>query len=162
MHEVVWREATTLEMFRLSTGQDAPSSDLISALQEKFGFQLNKPRPWGLVIQPDGVAALAYSRTSDNSKSKSETVLDHSLHHSDCYLEKDGRIECLKRFLIRSKAWNSPRDKLNIQSMQFRLMCFCDKKSCSIEDKKFVIALKNLGKDRPYIVRSDALGSRTD
>jgi hypothetical protein len=160
LKEIIWRLASTFEVYVLATGESSLSESTKRNLEEKFGYQLDKPRPWGLVMFENAVdSALVFSRTSDVSPPDSRNIR-HPFHPSiTCRLDEDGSLEYMKRMMIRRKLWVSGRNIVQIGSIKLQLVCPCVEPSCSKFDKTLKRALLEIAKSKPIILVKDAIGN---
>jgi hypothetical protein len=160
VREIVWRLASTFEIYVLATGDATLSDASKKTLEQKFGTRLDKPRPWGLVMfEVAADKAFVFSRTSDLVKAD-ERSIRHPFHTSiECHLDKDGALEYMKRMLINPKLWLSSKEAVRVGQIKLSLVCPCDQPSCSKLDKTLKRALGEVGKSKPIILTKDAIGN---
>lgn len=158
MREVIWREASTLDLFYLATGNNGVSAEVIHALEQKFGFELKKKRPWGLVVQSKGEFDLVFSRTTKTPPKVSATNISHPKHMSDCYLDQDGFVECLKRFLVPVRIWQQFPSARTLSAS--RVICDCRQATCTQIDKRLISQINAAAKEKPFLLISDSIGNK--
>ena len=140
MKRIVWRRAKPIDVCLAANLGKALSQNKIDEFIKKFGHEIEKARPWGMVINDSTrLNAKLYSRTTSKNPD-GKTKLSHDLHDSyDCGIDKEGVVELRKYVEMPRAFWESKQiNKKSFNNSVFVLLCFCENPSCRKVDIEFL------------------------
>ena len=143
---IVWRLAKPIDICLAVNGGRTLSQERINDFKRQFGHQIEKNRPWGMVINDDNsLKARLYSRTT-SAEANGKDKLSHDMHDSfECSIDEDGVVELTKYVEMPRNFWESklPKKK-SFNGAVFTLMCFCEKPSCRRVDVELLKTIDKL------------------
>lgn len=146
LKRIVWRLAKPIDVCLAANLGKTLSQNKIDEFRQKFGKQIEKERPWGLVIT-DGssLKAKLYSRTT-SAEADGKTKLSHDMHDSfECSIDKEGVVELHKYVELPRAFWESKQiKKKSFNGSIFLLMCFCENPSCRRVDIELLKEMEKL------------------
>ena len=139
-HKIFWRDANTIQIYKLSVGSKPNDLDrgyLRVELEKKFGKQTYKPRPWGMVVAAgeSESTALVFSRTSDVTN-KVESYIPHKAHGTKCKINVDGSVDSSKYMKVWSAIWLALTDKLPGLESEVPIACRHSSSTCDHNDEE--------------------------
>jgi len=143
---IVWRWAKPIDICLALNGGGTLSQEKINEFKNQFGQQIEKYRPWGMVIGDNtGLKARLYSRTT-SAEANGTNKLSHQMHDSyQCSIDEDGVIELKKYVDMPRSFWESklPKKK-SFNGAVFTLMCFCENPSCRRVDVELLEKIERI------------------
>ncbi len=142
----MWRSARPIDVCLAIHGGGTLSQQKIEEFKRKFGKQIEKYRPWGMVIgESSSIKARLYSRSASAEPDELKR-LSHEMHDSfDCRIDQDGVVELRKYVDMPRSFWDSKQvHKKSFNGAVFTLLCPCSSASCKLIDGKFLRKLVNI------------------